>query len=232
MAEQPWGPWTPATYFLDRSFMTEQDWAGAYGPYIIERFTSGDPNRRTIRCMMSAWNPYQAFLLQFDLGRPIAPPAHLETVSLLPAEAGWHTSSQGVFRPFERGGCPYVTTYAQGGEAAKGLTWTWLPQDTNNVCLEFRLHGGHAEVLLVEGPTEIPTQGDPALLYPLIRAGQYGPVLHRAKGRDSNETEVNVSWDLSGYNDRRLKVLVIDWLTESWGFISVSQMRLLRAARQ
>jgi hypothetical protein len=232
MAEKPWGPWTQPSYILDRDFMTEQDWAGAYGPYIVERFTSGDPNRCTIRYMMSAWNPYQAFLLQSDLGRPISPPARLETVCLMPAEGDWHTSSQDTFRPFELRGCPYVTTYAQGGDAAKGLTWTWLPQDTNHVNLEFRLHGGHAEVLLVEGDAQIPTQGDPAILYPLIRGGQYGPVLHRAAGRDSNETEVNVSWDLSGYNDRRLKVLVIDWLTESWGFISVSEMHLLRVARQ
>jgi len=125
--------------------------------------------------------------------------------------------------------CPYVTTYAKGGDAAKGLTWTFLPQDTHKVNLEFRLHGGHAEVLLLQGSVEIPTQGDPTLLYPLIRAGRYGPVLHRSKGRDSNETDVNVSWDLAGYQEPWLKILVIDWLNEPWGFVSVSQMRLTRA---
>jgi len=41
-------------------------------------------------------------------------------------------------------------------------------------------------------------------------------------------TEVTVSWDLAGYHDPQLKVVVIDWLTESWGFLSVSQMRLIR----
>jgi len=229
MAEQPWGPWTQATYILDREFMTEQDWAGAYGPYIVERFTVGDPNRCTLTYMTSAWNPYQAFLMRSDLGRPIPPAAHVEAIPLLPADEGWHTSSQDVFRRFERGGCPYITTYAKGGDAAKGLTWTLLPHDANNVNLEFRLHGGHAEVLLLQGSAEIPTQGDPALLYPLIRSGQYGPVLHRIKGRDSNETDVNVSWDLAGYQEPWLKVLVIDWLNEPWGFVSVSQMRLIRA---
>lgn len=229
MAEKPWGPWTPPAYILDRAFMAEQEWAGAYGPYIVERFTAGGAGRCTLTCMMSAWNPYQAFLVQFTLGRPIPPAIHTEAIPLLAAGPGWQTSSPDAFRRFTERGCPYVTTYAKGGDGVKGLTWTWLPQDTNNVTLEFRLHGGHAEVLLVGGNEDIPVQGDPALLYPLVRAGQYGPVLHRARGADSNETDVNVTWELAGCQESRLKVLVIDWLSEPWGFISVSQMRLTRA---
>ena len=232
MAEHPWGPYTQATYILDRDFMTEQGWAAAYGPYLIERFTGGDPNRCILTYMVSGWNPYQAFLAQSDLGQPTPYPAHTEAIPLLPATEGWHTSSPDTFKQFDLQGCPYVTTYGKGGDAATGLTWTWLPQDANNVRLEFRVHGGHAEVLLIEGPADIPTAGSLSLLYQSIRGGTYGAVLHRTKGCDSNETEVTVSWDLAGCRDQRLKVLVIDWLTEPWGFVSISQMRLIRVSAQ
>lgn len=41
-----------------------------------------------------------------------------------------------------------------------------------------------------------------------------------------------MSWNLTGGREPHLKIVVMDWLAESWGFVSVSQMRLIRAANE
>jgi hypothetical protein len=40
---------------------------GAYGPYLIAPFISGDESQVTIYYLMSIWNPYQVLLMRSTL---------------------------------------------------------------------------------------------------------------------------------------------------------------------
>ncbi|MDQ2799493.1 MAG: DUF4185 domain-containing protein, partial [Armatimonadota bacterium] len=92
-AETPWGPWSEDTVIFDPwrdggygHFMhvptafqpdkrddavsdprREDVWGGEYGPYIMNRFTTGGKGRCRIFYTMSTWNPYQVVVMQTDL---------------------------------------------------------------------------------------------------------------------------------------------------------------------
>jgi len=92
-AERPWGPWSapvmlfdpvrergyghfihqppglrgPGDAFGDPGRRFEP--GGAYGPYIVSRYTTGTADGCRIYFTMSTWNPYQVVLMQAELRR-------------------------------------------------------------------------------------------------------------------------------------------------------------------
>lgn len=93
-ADRPWGPWSMPEVLFDPlaptrgcPFMNQTlghavqvatggcppvsdphtpfNLGESYGPYLIDRFTTGEPGRSaTIRFLMSTWNPYEVVLMQ------------------------------------------------------------------------------------------------------------------------------------------------------------------------
>jgi hypothetical protein len=90
-AEAPWEPWSEGVVVFEPwrdkgygQFMhisakfkdkkdslsdpkREDEWGGEYGPYIMDRFTSGSDGRCRIFYTMSTWNPYQVLVMRSDL---------------------------------------------------------------------------------------------------------------------------------------------------------------------
>jgi hypothetical protein len=95
VAKKPWGPWSP-TAWLDNGYchfmhgyshyvdkdhpdqnvpcdsvsdpgIEKTGWGGAYGPFIISRYTRGDSNHSTIYFVMSTWNLYNTVLMKSTL---------------------------------------------------------------------------------------------------------------------------------------------------------------------
>jgi len=95
-AKQPWGPWSePEIIFNPRrdnafgQFMHVADGTGpnadrlsdanrenvtggAYGPYLMSRYTTGEAGSCRIYYTMSTWNPYQVVIMQSDLRLALA----------------------------------------------------------------------------------------------------------------------------------------------------------------
>jgi hypothetical protein len=47
--------------------LRESVWGGPYGPYLIDRFTTGSNGTSRIYFTLSTWNPYTTILMQADL---------------------------------------------------------------------------------------------------------------------------------------------------------------------
>lgn len=252
-AELPWGPFSQPQVIFDPGrddgyghFMhanwdvarrdnfhdpgRERDWGGEYGPYLIPRFANGDQSRCEIFYTMSTWNPYQVVLMRSTVGT--SPPSESGTraeSTTIPGDPSWNTSRPDFLAPFTRDAIPHVTTYRQPpGDAVTGVAWRWLPRDDANESLRFSVHGGHAELLLLEGPGDIPLTATPAAILAALKSGKYGRVVESATGLDDNDTVVPVTWSLRKYDRPQLKVVLIDALEEPWGFLSVSAMTLMR----
>ena len=119
-----------------------------------------------------------------------------------------------------------MTTYGAKGDDDMGMMWRFLPRDNGLRHLRFSVHGGHAEVMLVQGPTPVPVTGDFPAIRKALLAGKYGRVLEVATGLDSNEREAQCNFDLSVYGDQPIKFVIIDALKGSWGFVSVSRLTM------
>jgi hypothetical protein len=87
----PWGQWSGTTVIFDKwrdngygNFIhvpskyakkpdglsdpnRNDEWGGAYGPYIMARFASGAAGQCRIYYTMSTWNPYQVVVMRSDL---------------------------------------------------------------------------------------------------------------------------------------------------------------------
>jgi len=147
---------------------------------------------------------------------------------LMPGDAEWQRTPGSWIIPFARNGVPCITTYGTGGDSDMGVIWRWLPNGADFGRLRFTLHGGHAQVILLQGGGPVPVKGDfPRILNDLL-GGRYGTVLAVAQGPDSNEMEITVDWDLAQHGGEDLKVVIIDALDGPWGFVSVSRMTLRR----
>ncbi|MEI7633457.1 MAG: helix-turn-helix domain-containing protein [bacterium] len=150
----------------------------------------------------------------------------LAHADLMPGDAEWMRSPGDWFRQFTRQSLPYVTTYGSRGDADVGVMWRLLPSGTGFDRLSFTVHGGHAEIMLIQGGSHIPTDGDICLIRRNLHDGLYGRMLLVVKGRDSNDTAINVIWNVDGNDGEDLKVVIMDALDEAWGFISVSRMTM------
>lgn len=147
---------------------------------------------------------------------------------MMPGDAEWHRTPGSWIIPFMRNAVPCITTYGTGGDADMGVIWRWLSNEADFGRLRFTLHGGHAQVLLLQGGGPVPIEGDfPRIQHDLL-GGRYGNVVAMAQGPDSNETEITVDWDLAQHGGEDLKVVIVDALDEPWGFVSVSRMTLQR----
>jgi hypothetical protein len=229
-AEKPWGPYSQPQFIFDSSLVHENRWAGAYGPYIIPRFTSGNNKKCIIYYTLSAWRPYQTFLVRSEIGEPIPKPAETVTDYIIPGDDSWKKSSIDFFKSFIHNDTPYITTFGSAGDASKGIMWQYLPRDQKNTTLNFSVHGGHADVMLIEGSGDIPVdQADLTMLYKQIRQGKYGTVVRSTRGKDNNNEDISANWDLMSLDSANLKIVIIDHLNELWGFVSVSKVTLLRS---
>ncbi len=147
---------------------------------------------------------------------------------LMPGDADWQRTPGSWIIPFTRNGVPCITTYGSGGDADMGVIWRWLPNEADFGRLRFALHGGHAQVVLLQAGGPVPVEGDFQQILRDLLGGRYGNVLAAVQGPNSNEMEVRVDWDLVQHGGEDLKVVVIDALDEPWGFVSVSRMTLGR----
>jgi hypothetical protein len=90
-AGTPWGPWSAGEVIFEpwrddgyghfmhispkfkgkhdglSDPMREEEWGGEYGPYIMNRYTTGAAGRCRIFYTMSAWNPYQVMVMRSDV---------------------------------------------------------------------------------------------------------------------------------------------------------------------
>ena len=253
-ASVPWGPWSAGSVIMDpgdgfygtmmhmpwtlaerwdgfADSGRQNEWGGEYGPYLIPRFTTGDASSCRVYYTMSTWNPYQAVLMRSEIGTAVAAePYPAVTQYLMPGDANWARTPGDFFANFTHNSVPHITTFAGAGDATTGCMWSWLPRDRRNQRLQFTVHGGHAEVMLLSGGGDIPVgSGTAADLYPRIKAGEFGEVVYCTWGHDTNDTDVHMDWDLRPFDRANLKVVIIDNLTSAWGFVSVSQMKALRA---
>jgi hypothetical protein len=247
-AREPWGPWSePSVVFdpwLDRAYGTfmhvewktnrmdsfhdprqEERWGGEYGPYLIGRFTRGDARRSTIFFTMSTWNPYQVVLMSADVGQPEDSKAReAEVVVTLPGDSRWTTSGSPL-RRFERAGIPHVLTFGEGGDKDMVVS-SWDFRCGAGAVLEFSVHGGGAQVLLVRERKAPPATIDeiPRFLAEL-KAGDFGPVVEAVAGPTNNDVDVPVRWNLARHEGEMLRLYVVDALQSKWGFVAVSEIR-------
>jgi hypothetical protein len=248
-ASLPWGPWSgqPTVIFdgwrdhalgqymhVQTAFGQydvfsdpgqQQTWGGPYGPYLIPRFFHGDQNRLTIVYTMSTWNPYQAVLMQSDIGYPSQVSEMISSLTTLPGSAGWTVSGSFLRNFVWTNGVPHVTSYADNGDADLGVAQYGFFASGCDQALEFGVHGGDAEVVLIEQSQDVPTVGpDVPAFYAALKRGDYGRVVETVIGPQSNDHELAVRWDLRRHRGRMMRLFVIDWLNRPWGFISVSQI--------
>ena len=92
-ANHPWGPWSnPVVLFdpvLDGGYChfifrdhagcdslsdpgRKKDLGAVYGPYVMERYTTGNADRFTLYFVMSTWNPYNVVVMSTELSRQIS----------------------------------------------------------------------------------------------------------------------------------------------------------------
>ncbi|HET6610555.1 MAG TPA: DUF4185 domain-containing protein [Kofleriaceae bacterium] len=196
----------------------ENEWGGEYGPYLVpEWFSSPAPGVFAIVYLMSSWNPYQAHLMRTYLARPgvsWAPPdagAGLPPATLTNGDfgdgctAGWeHTGATFVCFTDDDGLIRLTTSTPGQGDAATGTLSQKFAVDDQTHELGFFIHGGDAEVDLVDGDE----------------------VIRRSFGRRDNETETEVRWNLEDLRGHTLTVIIDDHLTGPWGFVGARGFEL------
>ena len=252
-ARNPWGPWSsPRVIFEPWNDMgysqflhvswgfkkldifhdagRENTWGGEYGPYIIDRFTEGTSDRVTIYYTLSSWNPYQVVLMSSDIGYPgRAPPAITCSDKTLPVDGGWTTFGRqsGVFL---RNGIRHQTTFGPGGDADMSVSHLPVPVSEEDIdgWIEFTIHGGHGEVVLVreEGSSPPANITDIPAFHSALKGGTYGPVVEAITGPESNADDVATRWSLRRHRGHSLRLYVVDSFTDGWGFVSYSEFNL------
>jgi hypothetical protein len=247
-ATRPWGPWSSqfttifqgdrdrangryihvpnGDVFADSPLVDPSNGGGPYGPYLIPRFFHGDQNRVSIVYTMSTWNPYQALLMQSDIGYPNQVHETTSSQTTLPGDSNWLVSGN-FLSNFSFNGTPYVTTYSGNGDADMGVAQYGFFASSCDQALQFKVHGGDAEVVLIEQSQDVPTSfPDVPTFYNDLKAGSYGRVVETIIGPQSNSSdyELEVRWDLRRHRGKMMRLFIIDWLNRPWGFISVSQI--------
>lgn len=246
-AANPWGPWSAPKVIMDPTadqaygnFMhissdivevdlmsdpgRESEWGGEYGPYIINRFTRGTKDHCELYYILSTWNPYQSVLMRAVVGQnpfPTPPPGTNITLD----HDQWTRSSEDVADAFMRNGRPNLTTFTDAEEDLN-TGWLWQRLPPRAAELSFNIHGGHAELFLLENFVDLPAEGDIEVISQNLRAGVYGRVARRATGVRDNDRDIPQTWNLTNLDPASLGVVVLDSFTDSWGFVSFSDFRV------
>lgn len=141
----------------------------------------------------------------------------------------WHFSSRDACGFFFEDDSAWVTTFGPRGDADRVALWRNLPPMSTPEVGEVRFQlagtGGAVYLLAGEGPP-LPLDRDPAQLHAEIAAGRYGDVLHRASGQES-VVPIHVRWPTKGQLTRGARVVIIDDSVSPWGFLTVSDFRLV-----
>jgi len=251
-AERPWGPWTEARvlfnpdrdhgygHFMHASHVPRrldnfhdpdqpEKWGAEYGPYLIPRFTRGDEDRCSVFFTMSTWNPYQVVIMRADLGYPDRLGEREKVTKVMAPDDDEWTVHGNFLQSIERNERPHWSTYAQWGDANRGVAHLPLIGSADGA-LEFTVHGGHAEIVLVQ-ETEAPPEAIPltelSAFHAALKSGAHGTVVECIRGPDSNELDVEVRWSLNRFAGQTLRLYVIDSNIGRWGFISFSDFRLV-----
>ncbi|MBX7097596.1 MAG: DUF4185 domain-containing protein [Myxococcaceae bacterium] len=193
------------------------EWGGEYGPYLLPRFFGASKNGvHELIYALSSWNPYQVHLMRTVLVEPGAtftpptPGAGLPKAALVNADfgaglSGWSASGDAFAVFTGADGKPRVTTYVgPKNDAVVGRLWQDFTVDASTSELRFKVHGGDARVVLLQG----------------------NEVLRVSRGRRDNANETTVVWQLSQLRGRTLRLQIDDALTAPWGFVSVSGFTL------
>jgi hypothetical protein len=121
-----------------------------------------------------------------------------------------------------------VSSFAFSGDADMGVAHYGFAAGCSDQALEFSVHGGDAEVVLIEQTQSIPASiANVPAFYQTLKAGGYGPVVECMIGPQNNfdnAPDLKVRWDLRRRRGKAMRLFVIDWLNRPWGFISVSQV--------
>jgi hypothetical protein len=250
-APQPWGPWSAAEELIDGSaiaghwqhiapadtnghivfpddglgeYNRQDEWGGEYGPYLVPRwFTQNSATEFGLTFTLSSWNPYQAHLIRTVVtsdGHPVSPP--VLGVGWAPATIANGSFTTGDTSGWTQVGGPFgvflgnddrqrVTTFGAAGDATVGQLYqdVWIDAETRQ--LAFRIHGGGAEVKLVRNST--------------------GETVRAVHGRNENDTDLPVCWDVSDFRGESVRVLIDDQSTATWGFIGASFFQFLNASQ-
>ncbi len=200
----------------------EGEYGGEYAPYLISRFTTGTAERCELYYTMSTWNPYQVVIMKSVVGTSPAPPFPPALEQVLENDR-WQRYPANVADDFPRDGIPHITTFtAAEGDANRGWLWQNLPAGTQSV--SFQIHGGHAEAFLLENFTGLPAAGNISYISSRLRAGDYGRIVRRATGVNSNSPTIPWTWSTTAYDTSSLGIVVLDDQTQGWGFVSLSQL--------
>lgn len=199
-----------------------REYGGEYAPYLISRFTTGTAERCELYYTMSTWNPYQVVIMKSVVGTSPPPPFPPVFEQVLDNDR-WHRFPAGVADDFPREGIPHITTFTvEQGDANRGWLWQKLPEGTQSI--SFQIHGGQAEVFLIENFTGLPAAGEISQISSRLRAGDYGRIVRRATGVNSNTPTIPWTWPATAFDTSSLGVVVLDDQTEGWGFVSLSQL--------
>jgi hypothetical protein len=80
-------------------------------------------------------------------------------------------------------------------------------------------------VLIEQTRDDVPTApADLPQFYTDLKAGVYGRVVETIIGPQNENLDLTVRWDLRRHRGKKMRLLVIDWLDGSWGFITVSEV--------
>ncbi len=246
-APNPWGPWSAEEKLLDANeiygrwqhvgaadngvvmrpddglgeYNRQDEWGGEYGPYLVPRWFKQNGTELALTYTLSSWNPYQAHLVQSIVttdGHAVAPPnAGVSPAVLVNGDfssgdtSGW-TQSGGPFAVFVGSdGRQRVTTYGPSGDATVGQLYQDVLVDSSTTALAFRIHGGGAQVKLVWNRT--------------------GETVRAVHGRNENDSDLPVCWDLRDFAGESVRVLIDDELTSPWGFIGAGFFQLIPAGQ-
>ena len=143
-----------------------------------------------------------------------------------PPGPGWDVHGVPFRRFLYEQTVPFASTFAAEGD--EGLTLAHYGFHAGRGCrLRFSVLGGHAYIAVVE------EEKSPAHRIRSIEdfsadllAGAYGPVIERVAGSQWDEPRA-IEWDLSRFEGKRLRLYVVDAITEWWGQIGISEVAIV-----
>lgn len=150
----------------------------------------------------------------------------IETRSI-PPDPGWSVSGVPFRRTTLGGTIDIATTFAAEGD--RGMTVGHFPFQARAGCrLQFSVLGGHGVIAVVDEKRLPPRRikSIPEFKQKLDK-GEFGPIIHRIIGGHWSDHSIAVTWDLSEYEGKSLRLYVVDAETNHYGQIGISEIRIL-----